>query len=294
MTDRPHTAIVIPDPPRVVPSRLYLRRARCMFFLGISFLAMSPAGVLIMLIVHSSIGGGLTAPLPDLLLNANHSIATGTVTSKKLITAVHMNSEHPWRIGFHYDLPGGASVAGSGFTYDQDLGNRIQPGDQIEIEYDPSNPTRARPAGGYVGSAPPWVQLLLHGMFGSIGVIGAGLLIATYMTERRDRKLLTYGIAAEGTVVRVRCIGTINFGTKHPYDVYYQFRDPWGREITGRDRTYSYAWAEGLQPGERVGVVFNPRDPHENALWLHGKELERLGGIDPALLRPGIHSGRTG
>jgi len=29
-------------------------------------------------------------------------------------------------------------------------------------------------------------------------------------------------------------------------------------------------------------------------LWLHGKELERLGGIDPALLRPGIHSGRTG
>ena len=40
--------------------------------------------------------------------------------------------------------------------------------------------------------------------------------------------------------------GTINFGTKHPYDVYYQFRDPWGREIAGRDRTIRMPGRKGF------------------------------------------------
>ena len=46
--------------------------------------------------------------------------------------------------------------------------------------------------------------------------------------------------------------------------------------MDGRDRTYRYAWAERLKPGDKIGVVYNPVEPTANALWLHGmKEGDR-------------------
>jgi hypothetical protein len=282
VTQEPQPGIAIPDPPRAVPPHLYLRRARALFFVGLILMVTGPAATIIVLAVMSATGAGIS-PISDLALDGNHTTTVATVTAKKLITSVHMNDKHPWRIQFTFERPDGGSVAAAGYTYNQELGKRLAPGDRIDIEYDPGNPVHARPVGGYAAPTPPWVALLVGSVFALEGLIGAGMFVGALLAARRDRKLLAYGVAAEGEVLEVRCCKSVSFGTKHPYDVYYRFRDQWGTDVKGHDRTYFYAWAEGLRPGERIGIVFNPRNPRENALWLHGRELERLGGTVPAL-----------
>ncbi len=273
----PQAGVNIPDPPRPVPAGLYCRRLRGMFFIGLIFLISGPAvGIGVIGSMMRAVGG--SSPFSDLILDGRHEAASATVTAKRLIQSVHVDSQHPWRIHFRFEPADGGSILTSGFTYDQELGSRVATGDQIEIQYDPADPFRARPVGGYAASTPPWVFLLMVGIFGAETLIGAFMLGGAIWLSRRERRLLAYGVAADADVLAVRRIWYIHFGSKHPYDVYYRFRDHHGVPITGRDRTYSYAWAEALRPGDRVGIVFNPRNPLENALWLHGRELERLGG----------------
>jgi hypothetical protein len=277
MTARTDFGISIPDPPRAVPPHLYLRRARAMFFVGLIFTIVGPAAAVALLAATSATGAGIS-PFTDLLLNRSHSTVIATVLAKKLITSVHAGSEHPWRIDFHFERPDGKAVTAWGYTYDQELGNHLTPGDPIEVEYDPADPSRVRPVGGYAQPTPLWVSLLVLGLLGVQALIGAGMMAGAMLLARRQQKLLAYGVGTEAEVLQVRCVKSINFGSKHPYDVHYRFRDQYGASVVGRNRTYSYAWAEALVPGEKVGIVFNPCDPRENALWLHGKELEWLGG----------------
>jgi hypothetical protein len=282
MTTKPQSDLSIPDPPRAVPAHLYLRRARAMFFIGLILMV---SGLMIgaVALASLSVAGADISPVSDLLLDRSHARTTATVTAKKLITSVHNNHEHPWRIEFRFEGLNGSSVAASGYTYNQELGKRLVAGDELAVEYDPAEPAHARPVGGYAAPTPPWVVLLVGGIFALQSLTGAGMFAGALTLAQRDRRLLAFGVAAEGEVLKVRCCKSISFGTKHPYDVYYRFRDQWGTDVSGRDRTYCYAWAQRLRPSGLVGIVFNPRNPRENALWLHGRELERLGGTVPAL-----------
>ena len=108
-------------------------------------------------------------------------------------------------------------------------------------------------------------------------IICLTLLTLTRSRARNERMLLAYGAGADAQVVQVRRVWYIHFGSKHPYDVYYQFRGPLGREVIGRDRTYHYAWAQELKPGDKIGVVYHPELPEANVLWLHGKEVQSEG-----------------
>ena len=121
---------------------------------------------------------------------------------------------------------------------------------------------------------PPLVVYLV--VFATLGpelVIGVVLLMLTWTRARSERLLLTHGEGADAEVVAVKKVRHIRVGTKRPFDVYYHFAGSLGRRVTGKDRTYHYAWAEALEPGEKVGVVYHPQAPEVNVLWLHGRDV---------------------
>jgi hypothetical protein len=212
------------------------------------------------------------SPVVDWKLDQRHASTSGVIIDKELKTHTQINSRHPWRITFEFKTPDGRSVEAVGHSLNPSFANK-SPGDPIEVEYDPTDPSRARPAGGSA-------SLLSLGMWGVISapmgvtlLSGVGLMVATGFLVRNERVLLTYGAGAEAEVVRVRRVLSIHFGRHHPYAVYYRFHDHAGREVLGRDRTYHYGWAETLEPGDRVGVVYHPRRASTNVLWLHGGDI---------------------
>ena len=260
--------VTIPDPPRAIPKSFFLRRMRAMFFCGILFTALG-VGLAGGLSVFFWVLGGYTWPTDDVALNRSHASATATITEKQSISHINVESKHPWKVRFRFTDAEGRTVEAVGFTYDQSFGNKA-PGDTMEVEYDPAEPTRARPVGGSAAVLSLWAYLLGLALLGPDLVIGVVLLLLVRLRARGERILLAYGTGAEAEVARVKRLRHIRFGTQNPYDVYYDFTDHLGHRVAGRDRTYHYAWAEALKPGERVGVVYNPRAPAANVLWLHG------------------------
>jgi len=88
------------------------------------------------------------------------------------------------------------------------------------------------------------------------------------LAVRREQMLLTHGNAVEAEVTDLGEVWYIHFGKRHPFDVVYAFRDVNGRDTTGCDRTYHYDWAESLQVGDRVLVIYDPIMPQRSALWV--------------------------
>lgn len=259
---------LVPDPPRAVPRWFFLRRMRVMVFCG---LLLTGLGVVLGggLPLFFYVVSGCVSPIADSQLDRNHSSTTAVIRAKKLVSHTEIGSRHPWKVTFQFVTPEGMTVDAVGYTYDQSLATGAA-GDEIEVEYDPADPSRARPAGGSASLFPPWAFLLTWGLLLPESLGGPIMLIAAGVRARRQRLLLTHGAGAEAEVVQVRRIGYIRFGSRNPYDVYYRFHDYRGLEVTGQDRTYHYGWAEELKAGDKVGVVYNPRGPAANVLWLHG------------------------
>lgn len=271
MIDRASQRLTVPDPPRMVPRWFYLRRMRAMVFCGVLL-----AGLGVVLgagtpALFYALGDGIS-PLVDWKLDQRHASTTGILVDKQLKTHTHINSRHPWRIVFQFKTPDGVSVQAVGHSLDPGFAGKAS-GDPIEVEYDPSDPSQARPAGGSASLLPLRMMWMTAAPMGAMVLVGAGLLVATGYGARNERVLLTYGVGAEAEVVRVRRIRSIHFGRQYPYDVYYRFRDHAGREILGKDRTYHYAWGKALEPGDRVGVVYHPQGSSTNVLWLHGGDI---------------------
>jgi hypothetical protein len=260
-----------PEPPRAIPTWFFVRRMQAMSFCGVLF-AVTDVIVLVVLGVVMRHVGGTWLPLADMRLDRVHSIATAAVIDKEFISYIHLDSKSPWRVTFRFAPPDGSPVQASGFTYDQSYKDK-QAGDTIQVEYNPAIPSMARPAGGYVGSGPAWIFLVVMGVVAPLELVGVGMLVAVWWGARRERYLLTYGVGGEAEVVSVRASPNVRFGSRSPFDVCYRFTDHTGQEIVSQDRTYQYRWAEALRPGDCVGVVYNPFSPATNVLWLHGTDL---------------------
>ena len=272
MIESSSQTVIIPDPPRAIPKWFFLRRMRAMFFCGVLFTALG-IGMSVGLSVLFWVLGGHTWPTDDLALNRSHASTSAAITKKEFIGHIHMGSKHPWKVHFRFTDAEGRTVEAVGFTYDPSFRNKA-PGDTMEVEYDPAEPTRARPVGGSAAVLPLWAYPLILALVGQDLVIGVVLLFLVRLRARGERVLLAYGTGAEAEVARVKRLGYIRFGRQNPYDVTYEFTDHLGRRAAGRDRTYHYAWAAALKPGDRVGVVYNPQAPGANVLWLHGGDSE--------------------
>lgn len=262
--------VLVPDPPRAIPGWFFLRRMRGMAFGGLLFTILG-AALGCGLPVFFYVLGGYVWPTVDLALDREHASATAAITDKQCIRHTNVNSRHPWKIAFQFTTPGGTTVDAVGYTFDPSFADR-QAGDAIEVEYAPADPWQARPVGGTAALMPLSVYLLILATLGPELIIGLVLLALTWVRARNERVLLAFGPGTGAEVIDVRRVSYIRFGSRHPHDVYYRFAGSLGREVTGRDRTYHYAWAEALKPGDTVGVVYHPELPEANVLWLHGKD----------------------
>ena len=92
-------------------------------------------------------------PWADLGLNHNHETTTAVMMEKKLITHTHSNSQHPWKVTFRFATADRQPVIATGYTYDQSFAEKAFE-DVIDVEYDPADPTRARPVGGSASLVP--------------------------------------------------------------------------------------------------------------------------------------------
>jgi hypothetical protein len=270
MTDRFGQGVRLPDPPRAIPKWFFMRRMRAMFAGGVVFTALGlglGAGIILAVTL---LGGGVW-PGADLALDRHHEVTTATLLAKEVVRHVHVNSKHPWKLRFRFMSGSGREVEAVGFTYDSSFADK-QPGETLDVEFDPAEPGVARPVGGSVAVVDLWVYWLILGLVAPEFGIGVTLLMVVWRLARAERALLAYGSGAEAEITRVERLSHIRFNRQNPHDVYYQFTDHGGRRVAGRDRTYHYAWAEGLKVGDRVGVVYNPHVPAANVLWLHGGE----------------------
>ena len=269
---RTQSPSLVPDPPRAVPPWFMMRRMRAMVFCGLLFVMLG-VGLGVGLPVMFYFIGGRTWPTVDWALDREHASTTGAIIEKRWLTSTQINGRSPWRVAFQFTTPEGRPVEARGHTWDQSMAS-MAVGDSIEVEDDPADPSRARPAGGTAALFSKSVFLVT-----AVAVVvpqvlaGIVLLVVVGVRARFERLLLVYGTGTDAEVVRVRWVGYITFGTRHPGDVDYQFVDDVGRQVTGRDRTYHYEWAERVKPGDRVGVVYHPQSPTVNVLWLHGEDL---------------------
>jgi len=261
------SAVAVPSAPRSVPRWFFVRRMQSVVVGGVILTAMGVVpGVGVSLLFWYLAGG--VCPTVDTALDRNHATATATITDIELMRNINTPSGHPWKVSFEFADSLANAVQAVGYTKGKSVAD-MGVGGQIEIEYDPANPSRARPVGGTAALLPLWAFLLVWGIFGAQIIVGLALLAAVYVLARSKRILLTHGAGADAQVLQVKRIWYIHFGSKHPYDVYYRFRDHNGRDVIGRDRTYRYAWAEALEPGDKVGVVYNPLLSSRSVLWLH-------------------------
>ncbi|MFH0983150.1 MAG: DUF3592 domain-containing protein [Planctomycetota bacterium] len=254
---------LVPDPPRAVPRWFFVRRMQPMFVCGLVFVGLGGLILFCLPLWDANLW-----PVDDLMLDYYHARTTAILIDKRLIPYVHMGSRNPWKVAFRFTTPEGAKVESVGYTYDQTFANKAR-GEALEVEYYPTHAQRARPAGGYAASAPPWAGFVTIAplLIGSVV-----MLVVVGLRSRSERKLLAYGVGTAAEIVRVQSVWYIHFGTRHPFDVHYRFHDHRRMEVTGQDRTYHYAWAEALKPGDKVGVVYHPRQPEVNVLWLHGSD----------------------
>jgi hypothetical protein len=263
----------VPDPPRAVPRWFFLRRMRAMVFVGLLFIGLGAGmGVGIPMVFYFL--SGRVSPTVDWALDRSHATTTAVITDKEFLAHTQVGSRSPWRVAFRFTTPGGVTVDAVGHTYDRSFATR-KVGDSLRVEYDPADPSRARPVGGCASLLSLRLLVMIPLLIGTESVVGVAALVATWFAARRERVLLTFGASAEAEVVQVRRVRYIRFGAHNPYDVYYRFLDHLGREVTAKDRTYAYGWAEGLKPGDPVGVVYNPQSPTANVLWLHEGEAAR-------------------
>ncbi len=264
MTTTQPSPIDVPPPPRELPRWFFVRRMQALAFSAVFF---SILGV-VLLAVPITISGHLP-PGPDWTLDQQSRVAPGEILSLEYKRHVHINSRSPWKVGFAFQTHKGRTIRATGYTFDDSIQDK-KLGDVIDVEYDPERPEHARPAGGSCSIFPWWT----YPLFGWPLLIGLGMLIPLWRAVRRKRRLLSYGEATMGEVVGVDRRRYIHFGSKNPYDIRYAFSDLMGEQRRGQERTYDYAWAESLHPGDPLHVIYDPNEPCTSALWVRQPTLE--------------------
>jgi hypothetical protein len=145
---------LVPDPPREVPRWFFVRRMQALAFSGVLFIFLAVVmGVVLSSVLYATTGQ--VSPAADLALDREHASATGVITAKRCMGNVTLGNRHPWQVGFSFTTRDGAAVEAVGYTLDPTLANQ-RVGDPIGVEYDPADPSPARPAGGTVAVMPLW------------------------------------------------------------------------------------------------------------------------------------------
>ncbi len=248
----------VPLPPRGLPRWFFVRRYQALSFVVALMTSISLLGSALFIAI-----AGEWPSTVDWTLDRHHVKTEGDILGLRQLSHIHINGQSPWEVRFEYATGQGQRVEAVGYTTDEAFKGKAA-GQPLSVEYDPENPTIARPAGGSRTLLPLWVFLipLIPLLIASVLWVVLGVVV------HRAKSLLQDGTAVEGRVTDIRVRRHIHFGARHPYDVHYTFCDPLGESSSGVCRTYRYAWAESLKSNSPVIIIYDPMNPRRNTLWV--------------------------
>lgn len=246
----------MPPPPRT-PSE---RARQIVFAYGGAQKAMLIIGVVFTL-VGLCLGGlfGITVPFELQLDFGGPGQAVGVVQSAELDRSSRINGRHPTTITYAFELDGGR-LEGSSTTIDERL-QRLERGARVPIEYVAGSPSISR------------VKGTTYGFFGYFGLfplifalIGLPMALLARRANQREIRAFTHGEATLGNLLSFELNRSVRVNRRHPWELRWEFFVD-DRRFTGE--------LSSLEPGlldpfavERPVVLFDPKDPAVNTLWI--------------------------
>jgi len=191
--------------------------------------------------------------------------ATATIHKKDSYTSTSGRSRRTkrhYRIFYTFAAPEGKTRQGKG-ELSRGRWQKLEPGDKIEIQHLPSDPSQNRLVGSETGKM-VWLVLLFPFGFGVASLIILGLV---GRRAARHARLLANGVLTRGVVEEKRERRDITINNRHPYSVRYRFDLPTGESQTGKDLVTDLAFASKLAPDQPVGVIYLPEDPAKCTLF---------------------------
>ena len=208
----------------------------------------------------------VTGPLKDAALDRCAVAVPGTVTSKRIISNEKYGesagmSNHPTQIEFVFEYPEGVTQSGRSRTRDTRLASSLAPGDAVQIEIDPDDPSRARLAGTRFAYGATWISLVV------LGVLATGLFCAALgaLRQRRLRELVRLGREVQATITDIIPQGR---GSTAPMSkLRYELRTKYGYKVASTATVLSTNLPEALRIGGTISVLHDPTNPHNSIPW---------------------------
>ncbi|MCP4064321.1 MAG: DUF3592 domain-containing protein [Gammaproteobacteria bacterium] len=202
---------------------------------------------------------------PDLPLDRDGVAAVGTV--KTLVKK--SNSRSPdsdiYRLDFSFATLEGETRNGYCYTKLP----QVQPGDAVEVEYCPENPSLAR----IKGTSAAGIQFWLFPFPSAMAVAGLVLLISAFRGIGRNRRVLAQGEVSLGSITDVSLKKSIKVNKISPWQLVYRFRT--ARGAMGQGQTLVFPDSRDYrsppcQSGAACVVVYDGEDPRNNTLVFDG------------------------
>jgi hypothetical protein len=184
--------------------------------------------------------------------------AQGTVTrvaldpgykiNKRVATKVELRfqaDKQTWQESFHTIQPGA-----------------LRAGSPIPVEYATIYPGFARAQG----------QSYSFFGFGSLGflavpVIGFVLFLKSWLSNRREIRAFVHGVATLGTITERTIDRSSREGRRHPRVIRWAF-NVGASTYVGMISHMDHALLDSLLPGPSVVVLYDPRNPSVNTVWI--------------------------
>lgn len=197
----------------------------------------------------------------DVAISIAGKRAEGTVVKAELQRNVEVNDRHPTLITFRYRI-GSAWHEGASSTLNGAVIAQATAGATIPLEVYPDVAGWARVRGstyctfGYLG--------LFTAIF---PVVGMGLVFFAVRSNQREVRAFRRGLPATGLVIKKGEDTTTSVNDRHPFEVVWQFQVD-GITYQGSLSNMDRALLERAVPGNEVTVLYDPRDPKVNTIWV--------------------------
>jgi hypothetical protein len=188
----------------------------------------------------------------------------GVVVDHSLRTSTDRdgNSRSAYYPVVEFTAPDGQTVSFESSTGSNPPSNDV--GDQVEVAYDPDDPSDAR--------LTSFVSLyLLPLIFGGIGIlftpIGVVLLVIGIGKRNARNKILQHGAEVWAEIAEVTVDFNVRFNNRHPYVVHATWHDDTtGRTYHSSSDYLRYDPGPNLRGQSQVLVRYNPENPDENVM----------------------------
>ena len=196
----------------------------------------------------------------DLALAASGARGQATVTSTETVNNVKVNGVRPTRLSFRYRV-GPTTYDGDSATLDGML-RRTAVGATVPIEYLAFAPSISRVVGttrATMGYTPIFVVIF--------PVVGAVLAFGAWRSNRREIRAFSRGAPVLARITFRGADMSVTVNHRHPFKIVWEFQVG-GRPYSGSFSTMQRGELGGIEQSEQLAVLYDPRDPSVNTLWI--------------------------